>query len=165
MNSQKAYSLSATFYDLLILRLLGYEVAANYFVEQLPLSDGIEVLDAGVGTGLYSFAILKKFPNAKITAFDPNEELLEKFREKVKQKGLTNQIDIFVGDILSPTPKNKQFDLIITCGVLEHVDLNKAVENLSQYLKSGGYFLNAGVRNNFFGKTVSKFWGLKNLFS
>ncbi len=157
MNSQKAYSISATFYDLLILRLLGYEVAANYFVEQLPLGDGIEVLDAGVGTGLYSFAILKKFPNAKITAFDLNEELLGKFREKIKKKGLTNKIDIFVGDILLPISKNKQFDLVITGGVLEHVDLNKAVENLSQYLKSGGYFLNAGVRNNFLGKLPVSF--------
>ncbi len=160
MNSQKRYSLFAKFYDVIILRLFGYEIAANYFVEQLPFNtnDKIDVLDAGAGTGLYSFAILKRFPNAKIEAFDLNEELLAKFRIKVRQKELSNSINIFIGDILSPFSQNKQFDLIITGGVLEHVDINKAIKNLSQYIKTGGYFLNAGVKNNLIGKTVGGIW-------
>ncbi len=160
MNSQKRYSLVARFYDILILRFFGYEIAADYFVKQLPFNtnDNIEVLDAGAGTGLYSLAILKRFPNAKITAFDLNEELLTKFREKMEHKELSNRISIFIGDILSPLPQNKQFDLVITGGVLEHVDLDKAAKNLSQYVKSNGYFLNVGVRNNMIGKIVGSVW-------
>lgn len=61
--------------------------------------------------------------------------------------------------------KNKQFDLVITGGVLEHLDIAEAIKSLSQYLKTGGYFLNAGVRKNFIGITAGKAWGLKNLFS
>jgi ubiquinone/menaquinone biosynthesis C-methylase UbiE len=129
-------------------------------VEQLPFSvnDNLEVLDAGAGTGLYSFAILKRFPNAKITAFDLNDELLAKFRLKVKQKEFSNQIEIFNGDVILPLSQNKQFDLVITGGVLEHVDLEKAVKNLSQYVKTGGYFLNAGVKNNMIGRFVGSIW-------
>lgn len=160
MNSQQRYSLSAKFYDSLILGLFGYEIAADYFVEQLQFNanDNIEVLDAGAGTGLYSFAILKRFPNAKIIAFDLNEELLAKFQLKAKQKGLSNRIEIFNGDILLPLPENKQFDLVITGGVLEHIDLEKGVKNLSPYVKTGGYFLNAGVKNNLISKIVGSFW-------
>lgn len=161
MNSQKRYSFAAKFYDLLILHLLGYEFAADYFVKQLPfnINDNIDVLDGGAGTGLYSFAILKRFPNAKIKAFDLNEELLAKFRIKAERKGLLSRIDISSGNILLPLPQNRQFDLIMTGGVLEHVDLDKAVKNLSQYLKVGGYFLNAGVKNNTLGRIVGRFWG------
>ena len=160
MNSQQRYSLSAKFYDSLILGFFGYEIAADYFVEQLPfgVNDNLEVLDAGAGTGLYSFAILKRFPNAKITAFDLNDELLAKFRLKVKQKELSNKIEIFNGDVILPLSHNKQFDLVITGGVLEHVDLDKAVKNLSQYVKTGGYFLNAGVKNNMIGRFVGSIW-------
>ena len=71
---------------------------------------------------------------------------------------LSNNVNIFIGDILLPLSQNKQFDLIITGGVLEHVDLEKAVKNLSQYLKTGGYFLNAGVKNNLLGKIVGSVW-------
>ena len=162
MNSQERYSFAAKFYDLLILRFFGYEIAADYFIKQLPfcVNDSIEVLDAGAGTGLYSFAILKRFPNAKIIAFDLNDELLTQFRLKAEQKGLLNQIEIFNGDILLPLPQNKQFDLVVTGGVLEHIDLEEAVKNLSQYVKLGGYFLNAGVKNNFIGNFVGKVWGI-----
>ena len=66
MNSQQRYSLSAKFYDSLILKFFGYEIAADYFVKQLSfnIDKNLEILDAGAGTGLYSFAILKRFPNA-----------------------------------------------------------------------------------------------------
>lgn len=167
MKSEKLYSLLAKVYDFLVLKILGYEIAADYFVQQLPFipNDKIDVLDAGCGTGLYTFAILKKFPNAKIIAFDVNQNMLEEMRNKLKKTSMENSISIFEADILSPPPESKQFDLIITGGVLEHVELDRAIENLSKYLKFGGYFLNAGVQKNLFGKTAGKFWGLKNLFS
>lgn len=77
---------------------------------------------------------------------------------KARQKGLLNKIEIFNGDILSPLSRNKQFDLVIIGGVLEHVDLDKAVKNLSEYVKPSGYFLNAGVKNNFLGNLIGKIW-------
>lgn len=168
MRSEKLYSILAKVYDLIILKILGYEVAADYFVQQLPFTknDQVEVLDAGCGTGLYTFAILKKFPAAKITAFDLNDKMLEEMENKLKARNLENSVKVFKADILSLFfENNKQFDLIITGGVLEHLDIIIAIKNLSKYLKTGGSFLNAGVRKNFFGKTAGKVWGLKNLFS
>lgn len=168
MRADKLYSILAKVYDLIILKILGYEVAADYFVQELPFTknDPIKVLDAGCGTGLYTFAILKKFPNAKIIAFDLNEKMLEEMKNKLKGRGLENLVKVFKADILSQIfENNRQFDLIITGGVLEHLDIVSGIRNLSQYLKTGGYFLNAGVRKNFFGKIAGKVWGLKNLFS
>lgn len=162
MNSQKRYSLFATFYDVIILRLLGHEFAADYLIKQLPfnVNDTLMVLDAGTGTGLYSLAILKRFPNARIEAFDLSERMLSKFRRKIEKRGLSARIDIFNGDVLSFLAQHKQFDLVITAGVLEHVNLDKAVRNLSQYVKSGGYFFNAGVKNNVIGSFIGSFWDI-----
>lgn len=168
MRADKLYSILAKVYDLIILKILGYKVAADYFVQQSPFakSDQIEVLDAGCGTGLYTFAILKKFSTAKITAFDLNDKMLEEMKSKLKERNLENSVKLSKADILSLTFENqKQFDLIITGGVLEHLDIVSAIKSLSKYLKTGGYFLNAGVRKNIFGKTAGKVWGLKNLFS
>ena len=162
------YSIFAKVYDLLILKFLGYQIAADFFIKHLPFGnfESMQVLDAGCGTGLYSFAILKRFPNAKIVAFDSNEEMLNQMKEKIKKFGKENSVKVINADVLLPIPGiNQQFDIIITGGVLEHVGIDDAIKNLSQHLKIGGYFLNAGVRNNFFGKTAGKFWGLKNLFS
>lgn len=166
MKSNKLYSLIAKFYDSIILGLLGHKKAAEYYVKQLPYKRGesIKVLDAGSGTGLYTFAILKRFPNAKIIAFDLNHEMLKVMRSKVKEKKLLNSVRLFRADIISPLPEvNEKFDLIITGGILEHVDIDKAVKNLSKYVKINGYFLNAGVEDSIKGKIVGIFWGFKPL--
>lgn len=167
MRSEKLYSILAKVYDPIILKIFGYEVAADYFVQELPFTkkDEIEVLDVGCGTGLYTFAILKKFPNAKIIAFDLNEKMLEEIKNKLKERNLENSVKVSKADISYLVFENdKQFDLIITGGVLEHLDIISAIKSLSKHLKIGGYFLNAGVRKNLFGKIVGKVWGLKNLF-
>lgn len=88
MKSQKLYSILAKVYDLIILKFLGYKVVADYFIQQLPFTENeqIEVLDAGCGTGLYTFAILKRFPNAKVVAFDSNTEMLEEIKKQDQRK-------------------------------------------------------------------------------
>ncbi len=163
MNSQSLYSIAARWYDIVILRLFGYERAAEYIVQQLPfaISDRIDVLDAGAGTGLYTFAILKRFPYATITAFDLNDAMLAKLGRKAEEKGVADRITRFRGSILEPIPGKKQYDLIMTGGVLEYVDLKQAVDNLSSDLKSGGYWLNAGVKNTVVGKLLGGIAGFR----
>ena len=160
MKSKKIYSTIGeitSIYELLA-SVSGYKKSVEYFVAQLPFSENspIKVLDAGCGTGLYSFAILKKYKSAKITAFDLNEKLVNYVREKSIKNKLTDKIRAFAADITSSLPEieNEKFDLIITAGVLVYVPHEETVKNLSRFLIPGGYFFNVPNRDSAWGRFV-----------
>lgn len=154
------YSKISSLYDI-GLWLNGYKGAANFIIKQLPFNnnDAIKVLDAGCGSGLYSIAVLKNFPNAQIVAFDLNQEMTEKMKINLTRLGYGNRTDVFVGNILENINNEQDFDLIITGGVLEYMNIEKAVQNLTRYVRNGGYILNSPVRDNLLGKLLAKFFG------
>lgn len=160
---QKLYSFIARFYNLGLL-LIGYQRAANFFVRQLPFLSlaHFTVLDAGCGTGLYSLAILKRFPNARVVAFDFNKDMLEQFQDTLRKENLMSRCRLFVGNIQGALPEiQEQFDLIVAGGVLEYVDIKRAVKNLSRFQRTSGWSLNSPVKNNIFGKLIGKLFGFK----
>jgi SAM-dependent methyltransferase len=161
-DTTEIYSRRARIYDFL-LSVTGHTKAIDYFINKIPFQRNqvFKVLDAGCGTGLYTFAILEKFPNARITAFDASPEMIRVFKENLDKKGLADQVLVFQADVTHPLPSfNEKFDIIITGGVLEYVNIKKAVKNLSNYLRAGGYFLNTTVAKNIWGKLSGRFWGL-----
>ncbi len=167
MKSQKIYSTIGqvtSIYDFLS-SVSGYKKSVEYFVSQLPFPEGssIKVLDAGCGTGLYSFVVLKKYPNAKITAFDLNEKLVNYVREKSIKNKLNDKIRTFTADTTGALSEieNEKFDLIITAGVLVYVPHEETVKNLSRFLISGGYFFNIPNRDSTWGRFVCKLYDCK----
>lgn len=161
MNAQNLYSKISGFYDI-GLWLNGYKGAADFIVDKLPfeVNSSFKVLDAGCGSGLYSIAILKKFPNVQIVAFDLNEGMTQKMKSNLTRLGYENRANVFVGDVLGNiNTSENDFDLVITGGVLEYVAIEKVVQNLSRFLRNGGYFLNSPVRDNWLGKILAKWFG------
>lgn len=160
-NSDGLYTSIAKLYDLGNW-LNGYKRAADYFVKQLTFETGasIRVLDAGCGTGLYSMAILKRFPNARLVAFDLNEAMARKMEINLDRKRFRNRAKVLVADVMGNLSEIEQnFDLIVAGGLLEYVDIGKAIKNLSKFSITGGYFLNSPVRNNVWGRLVGRFMG------
>lgn len=151
-------------YDI-YLRVIGYERSVRKFVDHLPFGPEmpIKVLDAGCGTGLYSLAILKKYPNAQITAFDEDAKLVQHFTEKLERKGLENKVRTFPADICGTLSElgQEKFDLIITAGVLEYVSIENTVQNLARYMKPEGYFMNSPVSNKPLGLVIGWLYGCK----
>ncbi len=167
MNSEKVYSTigqATSLYDFLAL-VTGYKKSVEYFVSQLPFheNDSIKVLDAGCGTGVYSFAVLKRYKNAKITAFDLNKKLVDYVKAKVVKNKLNNQFRVFIADITGPLSEieNEKFDLIITAGVLVYVPHEETLKNLSRFLISGGYFFNSPNRDSAWGRFICKLYACK----
>ncbi len=163
LKSNRLYTSIAEVYDLM-LWITGYKIAVRYFIKQLPFKQDqpINVLDAGSGTGLYSFALLDRFSQAHITAFDFNADMIHQMQKTIQRKGLSDRVKTFVGDVTKPVPGiQQQFDVIITGGVLEYVNPEEAVKNLSQYLKSNGYFLNSPVKDDWLGRVVAKLYHFK----
>src|SRR6266403_1611319 len=86
------------------MKLVGYEHEIKYFINQLPLEKNasLKVLDTACGTGPYTMAILKKYPNAHTTSFDLNAKLVERLQDKLKKQGFDNRARAFAGNIMGP---------------------------------------------------------------
>lgn len=154
------YTSRAKIYNFLF-SLIGHKYAISYFIDNIPLDKGkpLKVLDAGCGTGPYSLEILNKFSNAEVTAFDLNHQMLNIFKDNLYKSNIKNKVEIFHADLTEPISRlNEQFDLIITGGVLEYVNMNKAIKNLEKYLSKNGLFLNVAVSDNILGQIVGKAW-------
>ena len=159
MKGQGLYSKIAIFYDI-ILWLNGYRRAVDFIAQRLPfnVNDELRVLDAGAGTGLYSMAMLKRFPKAYVVAFDLNLNMVKRMEDNFDKNGFKDRTSVYMGDITKDVD-GKDFDLIITGGVLEYVSVFETVKHLKGYLKKGGYFLNSPVSNNVLGKIIGLFAG------
>ena len=165
--SEKIYSTIgrvASFYDFLSW-VVGYKKSVKYFVLHLPFSDDapIKVLDAGCGTGVYSLAVLEKYKNAKVTAFDVDKTLVNSFKEKTLNNKMSDRICVFTADITGSLLEigNEKFDLIITAGVLVYVPHEETIRNLSRFLVTGGYFFNSPNRDSLWGRLVCKLFACK----
>jgi malonyl-CoA O-methyltransferase len=163
VSAQAFYSRLAAWYDL-GLRLNGYRRAARFLARQLPLATQapLTVLDAGCGTGLYALAILKRFPRARVFAADINVAMVTQMKKHLKRHGWEARACVTVADVLGDlTELEPPVDLVVTGGVLEYVDLRRAVRQLARYLRPGGHFLNAPVRDNLAGTLVGRWAGFK----
>lgn len=98
--------------------------------------DALNILDAGVGFGQYSYYLSKTFPRAKICAVDIDKSRIENFRPFVKREKLnieTKHLD------LVDLRQDGHFDLILCTDVLEHIEKDSAViAAFFKALKKGG---------------------------
>lgn len=163
MNSNTLYSWLAPIYDT-ILSLNGYRRAVDFAIASLPFetSQAFTALDAGCGTGLYTCAILKRFPNARVIAFDLNSDMADRLKANLVSYGFETRATVFTADILGDVPIHASpFDIIVTGGVLEYVPIERAVRHIGKHLAKDGYFLNSPVRHNFLGIVIGIFAGFK----
>lgn len=164
MYHQFLYSNTAKFYDI-CLYLNNYKRAADHLVKQMPFAEdqAIRILDAGAGTGLYTLAILNRFPNSRITAIDINENMISRLRSNLGSRLLQGSVDTLVADAREPLSDIEcdRYDLIVAGGLLEHVDPDDTIRNLSRYLRINGLFFNSPVKNNFWGRLVGLTMGFK----
>jgi 2-polyprenyl-3-methyl-5-hydroxy-6-metoxy-1,4-benzoquinol methylase len=142
-----------------------YKRAVDHFVKQIPFDDNptIKLMDVGAGTGLYTIAILERLPHCNITAIDINENMLRRLRSNLENRSLTNSVKTILSDARYPIPEieGEEYDLIVAGGLLEHVDTDLTVKNLSSYLRLNGLFFNSPVKNNFWGRVVGLTMGFK----
>lgn len=99
------------------------------------------LLDAGSGFGQYDRFILKNFQNVKVHSIDVKKEYLQDCRRYFKKEIEQGKIKFEYADLLQFN-SDKKYDLIICIDVLEHIEEDqRVINNLSQHLVEGGYFL------------------------
>lgn len=97
--------------------------------------EGKRVLDVGCGTGRHCIRLAAA--GADVLASEPNEAMLKVARSKAKASCVTIG---WLGHDIESLPRDiGQFDLVLCCLVLSHVeDVHGAIGKLSQFVIDGG---------------------------
>jgi ubiquinone/menaquinone biosynthesis C-methylase UbiE len=108
---------------------------AKIIFENLELSSGQKILDAGCGRGFY-LKVLSSLPlNLDIYGLDLNPEYLKLAAEILKEE----RVRLLKRDITSLPFKDNFFDRVIASEILEHVrDDQKAIKEIFRVLKPAG---------------------------
>lgn len=73
------------------------------------------VLDLGAGTGLELIALFERFPNARVTAVDISEKMLDQLRARP----FADRVDCRAGDFFE-VPFGENYDAVISTSALHH---------------------------------------------
>lgn len=103
-------------------------------------SGRVEMYDAGMGFGQYTYYVARRFPNVQILAVEVKVEQVEDCRQFVSAMGM-KQCSFAVEDLLTIQHDNR-FDLVLAVDVMEHIaDDRRVFGNLARSLKPGGVLL------------------------
>lgn len=105
------------------------------------------ILDLCTGTGDMALFLKQTYPNAKITGVDFSEKMLEIARQK------HSDIELLEADCTNLPFADESFDLcVISFGLRNIKDMEKALQEIHRVLKKGGVFINLdlGKPNKFF---------------
>ncbi|MFE6937345.1 class I SAM-dependent methyltransferase [Streptomyces sp. NPDC057699] len=85
--------------------------------------DGVtHVVDLGSGTGTGTFALLERFPGARVTAVDSSPAMLARLVEAARAKGLGDRVDTLETDAGAGLAGLTDADLVWASASLHHVD-------------------------------------------
>lgn len=100
-----------------------------------------KILDIATGTGDLAIAMRKVNPE-KIIGLDLSKGMLEQGRKKVEKNGLSNLIEMVLGDSENLPFEDDTFDAItVSFGVRNFEDLNKGLKEINRVLKPKGTFV------------------------
>jgi demethylmenaquinone methyltransferase / 2-methoxy-6-polyprenyl-1,4-benzoquinol methylase len=111
----------------------------NRAVHALCLRQGSHILDLATGTADLALAVAGKHPSIRVTGLDPSHKMLDVGRRKVSRKGLTERIDLVVGDAqLLPFP-NQSFDgICMAFGIRNVPDRLAALREMARVVRPTG---------------------------
>lgn len=97
-----------------------------------------QMLDIATGTGDFAIEALKLNPD-KVTGIDISEGMLSVGKEKIKEKGLSNKIELELGDSENLRFKDNTFDAYtVGFGVRNFENLEKGLSEMLRVLKPNG---------------------------
>jgi SAM-dependent methyltransferase len=133
--------LRKTFYKLLDLLLLrAWHIQRELKEFEKTHKGPVEVLDAGMGFGQYSFFMGKRNPSWKILAVDVKQEQVNDCSAFFKRAGVNN-VEFQLADLTKFQSKDR-FDLVLCVDVMEHILEDVEVfKNFHASMKKGGMVL------------------------
>lgn len=103
------------------------------------MSENIDVLVAGCGTGQEPCMLATTLPRAHITAIDLSRTSIAYGMRMAKKLDLSERITFLHGDLMKVSELNKKFDYIVSSGVLHHLkEPEKGLSAILAMLKPSG---------------------------
>ncbi|MDX8030197.1 class I SAM-dependent methyltransferase [Lentzea sp. BCCO 10_0856] len=119
---------------------LDAEILAEHtasIIDWLPVTNPRHVVDLGSGTGAGTFALLTRFPEARVTAVDSSVEHLKRLHDKACEQGLT--VDTVQADLDTQWPDLGTPDLVWASGSLHHLaNPDQTLRQIHDTLAPGG---------------------------
>jgi ubiquinone/menaquinone biosynthesis C-methylase UbiE len=152
-------------------RIFGFKRGVEQFLERVDwrLPTRARVLDAGAGTGIIALWFLRRFATAEVVAFDIDRQMLDVLQRSARRLGAPRRrLVVALGDLRTPDALThvetgqslelveKSFDAVVIGAALEHAPLDASLNRLARLLRSGGVFLNLGVRPGATGTVLAR---------
>lgn len=120
------------------------------------------VLDMPCGNGFISLKNSKNF--ASLTLVDFSENMI-KLAKEIAEKEKLNTTTFICGDIYETNFKAETFDLIISLGILAHIDdVDKFLTFIQTKVKKGGIIIIQNTSSNhFYSKLIRLYLGVRKL--
>lgn len=100
-----------------------------------------QILDVATGTGDFAIQSLTLNPE-KVTGIDISEGMLEKGREKIKRKSLSEKVELIAGDSENLPFEENKFDAVtVAFGVRNFENLEKGLQEIFRVLKPNGHIV------------------------
>ncbi len=96
------------------------------------------ILDLACGTGILTFLLRERWPDAEIVGVDINDDYLDVARARARQRG-DERISFRTGPV-EEVELDGAFDAIVSCYLPKYVDLARVVPRLAERLAPGGIF-------------------------
>ena len=139
MQVRKMFNNIARKYDLLN-RMLSFGIDSYWrkaAIRELQIHRPKTILDIACGTGDFSFAALRLYPE-RITGIDISEEMLEIGRKKCVENNLAHVITFQQGDAESLQFPDHHYDAVIVAfGVRNFENLQAGLQEMHRVLKGG----------------------------
>ncbi|MFC4071228.1 class I SAM-dependent methyltransferase [Actinoplanes subglobosus] len=98
-----------------------------------------DILDIGAGTGTGTFALLRRFPEATVTAIDTSDEMLSHLRASAARHNLADRIHPLRADLDEGWPTTPRADLIWASSSMHHMaDPDRVLRDIHTTLRPGG---------------------------
>ncbi|BAB80757.1 TPA: class I SAM-dependent methyltransferase [Clostridium perfringens] len=121
----------------------------HHILKKLNLKEGQHLLDIGCGWG-YLIIEAAKLYKVKALGITLSEEQFKKAKERIKQEGLEDLVDVQLMDYRNLEKSNLEFDRIVSVGMAEHVghaNLPLFFKSVDSVLKESGLFLLHNITN------------------
>ncbi len=125
--------------DLLLLR--SWHIRRELRLLKKEGFDPAAIADAGSGFGQYVYYLAREFPGARITGLDIKQEQVDDCNRFFSTTGYGNTVSFRYAD-LTRLDIHKEFDLVLSVDVMEHIEDDRTVfQRIYKGLKPGGFLL------------------------
>ena len=98
------------------------------------------LLDIATGTGDFAIMAAEMLHWVQVTGIDISEKMIEIGKQKVKKKGLEQQISFRKDDCLDLALESESFDAVTAAfGIRNFADLDRGLREMCRVLKPGGH--------------------------